>query len=768
MSINKATLAKEVNGVIEYIYPKTTSDIVEYNNGINVENKLDSIDMVTSINKKALNLIDNTEIIQYGYEPVYALSGHGLNVYKLSLTKIDYANFKSDLISIPKNGMHILYYTTQDTNGVSILCGYICYDNNGNQVFTQAGTSEHLYITKNMGEYLQLNVRIASNGNAASETSVNEFFKYYNITEPEIYIVVGKLEIPSSNKLISKGMSLSKDKNYTFTVNYLDTGYLNRYHKAYFLPLKNVNKIFVDTGYYTNLTIFDTDFRTINHELHVEPYGLLNNSIGPCIEMPDEYKNNYAIIFVGERLNNRNSINSFINQSGDVVNYSKNKQNIGIYNEFLDHIYIEYNGKHYDNSVIYGGNHIIAHNIQLVRKLHNASGGYHIDGNKNHYVQETNKYPCCQYGSGFWYTVSPSSYFTALLNPNSIAYGGFIDKTEHKYSPIGINCAQFANMLTGSDVPYSTWDLRYNPYITEYERKEITDFYTEFSDFKKYDIVTRTEDSSPDTGHSQMIEDVRCLDDELYYIDILESASSATQENSYYLIDQNIAGKHISLDFHKDYHYLARPNEFNYLDKIDPWDAYYDQPQKIMCSRGYNNIYLLNSSKIILSIDTSLNSINIYKDDDLLHTVTIPESTDINLGYYVFDITGYCDVAGRYNIKDDNNEANEQFYVIDASDYKYTTEYHRDVSQKWLKPTHADEIKYIEIMLKPNTNTAKYALMHIPPNIDNDWYIKFNLEYVSNDTNIAWSNDGMAVSVYYKSGFGENAFFIKNNEAFLY
>ena len=43
MSITKVTLAKESNTGIEYLYPKTTSDIVEYNN-ITVKEKLDSLD----------------------------------------------------------------------------------------------------------------------------------------------------------------------------------------------------------------------------------------------------------------------------------------------------------------------------------------------------------------------------------------------------------------------------------------------------------------------------------------------------------------------------------------------------------------------------------------------------------------------------------------------------------------------------------------------------------------------------------------------------
>ena len=51
MGINKATLAKEINGTIEYIYPKTTADIVEYTDNQTVEEKLNELsDRVGNIN----------------------------------------------------------------------------------------------------------------------------------------------------------------------------------------------------------------------------------------------------------------------------------------------------------------------------------------------------------------------------------------------------------------------------------------------------------------------------------------------------------------------------------------------------------------------------------------------------------------------------------------------------------------------------------------------------------------------------------------------
>ena len=52
--INKGTIAKEIDGVLEYIYPKTTSDIVEYTSEQSVKDKLDELDTIT---------YDNTAIV---------------------------------------------------------------------------------------------------------------------------------------------------------------------------------------------------------------------------------------------------------------------------------------------------------------------------------------------------------------------------------------------------------------------------------------------------------------------------------------------------------------------------------------------------------------------------------------------------------------------------------------------------------------------------------------------------------------------------------
>ena len=61
MVINKGTIAKEINGIVEYIYPKTSADVVEYSSTQSVKNKLDSLG--TSIQTNITNTTNLSTVI---------------------------------------------------------------------------------------------------------------------------------------------------------------------------------------------------------------------------------------------------------------------------------------------------------------------------------------------------------------------------------------------------------------------------------------------------------------------------------------------------------------------------------------------------------------------------------------------------------------------------------------------------------------------------------------------------------------------------------
>ena len=58
--VNRATLGKEVDGVIEYIYPKTSADMVEYTAEMTVKQKIQSIDAdITATNSRINDKVSN-------------------------------------------------------------------------------------------------------------------------------------------------------------------------------------------------------------------------------------------------------------------------------------------------------------------------------------------------------------------------------------------------------------------------------------------------------------------------------------------------------------------------------------------------------------------------------------------------------------------------------------------------------------------------------------------------------------------------------------
>ena len=63
MAITRGTLAQEVDGKVEYIYPKTDASIVEYSASQSVKDKLDELDKnIAEINDRITNI---ASAIQY-------------------------------------------------------------------------------------------------------------------------------------------------------------------------------------------------------------------------------------------------------------------------------------------------------------------------------------------------------------------------------------------------------------------------------------------------------------------------------------------------------------------------------------------------------------------------------------------------------------------------------------------------------------------------------------------------------------------------------
>ena len=62
MAINKATLAKKIDGVIEYIYPKTLAELVMYGEDSTIIEEIDNVKNISANALKQVTNLNNTKV----------------------------------------------------------------------------------------------------------------------------------------------------------------------------------------------------------------------------------------------------------------------------------------------------------------------------------------------------------------------------------------------------------------------------------------------------------------------------------------------------------------------------------------------------------------------------------------------------------------------------------------------------------------------------------------------------------------------------------
>lgn len=173
MGINKGTLAKEVNGTIEYIYPKTSADMVEYTTGVNAQSKITELaSTVDNINARVNNLILNATNGNNSAELVdMRTSGFSSKVYDLAgnavremINKIAPVNFKIDYSfdSTDTIGQYVLSKCTdidnttgiplQTINGSSLSVSLYNKANN-NLLLTKENIINNRYSVNNQNKF---------------------------------------------------------------------------------------------------------------------------------------------------------------------------------------------------------------------------------------------------------------------------------------------------------------------------------------------------------------------------------------------------------------------------------------------------------------------------------------------------------------------------------------------------------------------------------------------------------------------------------------
>lgn len=199
MAINKATLAKEVDGVIEYIYPKTTADLVEYTAEQTVEEKINELS--TNITDVSTNIADNyynkTDIQNFLYELVKVTASCSPSTCEIGSSQNITINWNC-AIKAP----NVLKGVTVDGNAQSIAA------NNGFMVINGVSATKTFNITA-----------IDTKGSASGTTKVTFTNK--------IYWGVGSISSYNSAFVLALGNSeLKTDRSKTFTVNAGDGKYI--------------------------------------------------------------------------------------------------------------------------------------------------------------------------------------------------------------------------------------------------------------------------------------------------------------------------------------------------------------------------------------------------------------------------------------------------------------------------------------------------------------------------------------------------------------
>lgn len=139
MAITYATLAQEIDGKVEYIYPKTVATLVEYDTEKSVKDKIDEIDKdIANIDNRISDIVEDTTDItneltdirnqNYNLDPngVYDSAGDAVRGQFEAVLSLINAN----TIKIEKNTENISKNTNTITSNVSKELNYVkqCID----------------------------------------------------------------------------------------------------------------------------------------------------------------------------------------------------------------------------------------------------------------------------------------------------------------------------------------------------------------------------------------------------------------------------------------------------------------------------------------------------------------------------------------------------------------------------------------------------------------------------------------------------------------
>ena len=718
------------------------------------------------------------------YQLIYTLYEGDSNVYSVPL-EWDYAGsheagrFDSKPIPLSKHGLSVRMtkYIVENINNIEtkwmfrvyvgkIVKGVFVEDTEmTNKYAPNVYSTRIFYIPYLQGYSVKVSVTLVGGGNA--QLTIGNYYQYISwLKHLKVYSGVTS----NNNKLIgyTPVTIRLRDTVEKYSADWNLNGLTWKYQAlASPLPLKYVKRVTCNPNLWIGAKIYKFDqatrttsfVETLNYNENHPCFG------SECVIDFSKYDNDYfAILFTGKVPFNEDYQSVTFGSSvgtNDVVMLGLD------YTEIEEGINIEYTSNGVVTKGLEGVSLPVQKNIELLKsiKVNKPSARYGNDTSQTFYHMFNQKnfngifYGGNYHGGTFFYHVSPVSYYTALVNPNSNAYGDCdIEKSGFKY---GIMCSNFTSLLHGQAIPHSTFDFRYN----QIEGFTIDKFNlnADMSKLKLNDVLTI---SSGYTGHCVMVTDIINIDNSITALKVLEASTPTTRENIFFL--------HNGVDHYKTkpeqwfsdaYDFIAVSNpahDTTIFDKAN-WNVPYTDPQKVMCSRGYDSIYISGKHKVILSIADDVTSITIKKGSS---TVTTIDLTGLSMskqnGYKLLDITDYV-TPGEFIITNNVDDCIEKFNVIDVSGYTVNVNVSGD--DVVITTSHNDKVKYINAIYKCIDGEyvgTRASTCFEAKSVDGVMRIP---ETIQTETEGTWklsSNDSLAdsVNVVFKTEYDTNTFFV--------
>lgn len=543
------------------------------------------------------------------------------------------------------------------------------------------------------------------------------------------------------------------------------------------LPLEWVHRVTCSPRYWMCAKVYEYNPATQSHKF-VKSLNVHNDA--PCrgtaceISFSDYGANMYAVLLMG-----RVPLNSEYNgDSYNGTNFHENETLLGLnLTGHLNHFNVEWVKKEAVADLLGVGSDIPRQNLELLKGLrHNTDTGLfardsYPDDPMN-FIPAVKNFAGIQYGGDFkggtfFYNVSPRAYYTALMNPNSCAYGEKTLNTDcMKY---GIVCAPFTSLVHGHEYPASTFSIRYFPELTGFTTEPLN-LREDMGDLKKYDVLTYGNGYS---GHSVVLTDLYKVDDVFTSMRFAESIHPATAEtlNPFHNGAPFASYENPENGLFGQYGFVSRAvkGSGSKLHDRATWEVPYNGRQPLMCNRGYGGLYILGHTEIKLSLALWCQSFRLRHVDTNTERV-ISVGTGENLpkvnDFHIYDLTPFIDKPGQWVMTNDTDVTpfEEMFYVVAApvnTAFNITRENNR---VKCTVPNNATPYyAVVTYVIKTGDHAGEYPSVIVPVvNGQIDAPDKFTTdigecEYAATVTR--------PITCVYKSGYDSNTYAISSNGA---